>query len=470
MELRDYIRVLRRNWLFIVVMTLVGLLAAGTFSMLQTPEFQSTAKVFVSTSGGGSVAELQQGSAFAQQRVRTYADLVSTSMVIDPVIDEIGLELTAEQLASSISTSVPANTSIIEISVRDSDPALSAQIATALSESLTVTVDRIETTSTAADEAQSPVRLTLVQPAAVPQRAVSPNIPLNLSLGGLLGLAAGIAFAVLREVLDTRIRNEHDVQSVTDHTIIGGIVFDPKAKERPLIVQADPRSPRSESFRSLRTNLQFLDADQAHRTFVVTSSVESEGKSTTTANLAITLAETGLRVLLVDADLRRPKMSLYMGIEGAVGLTDVLIGRVTLQDAVQRWGDQQLFLLPAGTIPPNPSELLGSRSMVEVVKNLHETFDVVLYDAPPLLPVTDAAILTRSVGSALVIAAAGRVHKSQLAGALSTLENVGGRVAGIIMTMLPTKGPDAYGQQRYGYGYGYGYGAGAESKTAQRTK
>lgn len=464
MELRDYVRVLRQHWVLIVALTLFGVAVGAGYSILQTPKYSSSAKVFVSTSGGASVSELQQGNAFTQQRVKTYADLVTTPIVLLPVINELGLETTGEALAAKITASAPLDTTLIEITATDEDPALAASLATAVSQSLTQVVGSIESTDASAEDetgtapvAQSPVRLTLVQHAAVPQAPVSPNVPLNVALGALIGLALGVGIAVLRATLDTRIRNERDVELITDAPIIGGIVFDPKAKERPLIVHADPHSPRAESFRTLRTNLQYLEPGRGDRAFVVTSSIEAEGKSTTTSNLAIALADSGARVLLVDADLRRPKIDAYLGIEGAVGLTDLLIGRAELADVVQPWGRDHLYVLPAGRVPPNPSELLGSAQMVKVLGDLKRTFDIVLFDAPPLLPVTDAAVLARSVGGAIVVVAAGRAHRQHLRGAIAALENVDAPVSGIVLTMLPTKGPDAYGYGRYGYGYGYGY-------------
>ncbi|MRG60425.1 polysaccharide biosynthesis tyrosine autokinase [Agromyces sp. CFH 90414] len=462
MELRDYIRILRQNWVIIVACVLLGIGAGAVYSLTQTPLYSSSAKVFVSTSNGGTIGELTQGSTFTQQRVTTYADLVGTPIVLLPVVGDLQLDLTGEELTRKVSAAALPDTTLIEITVTDPDPALAAEIATAVSESLTKVVASIETTQTtdAAGEttSASPVSLTLVQHAAVPQKPISPNVPLNIVLGAFIGLALGIGIAVLRATLDTRIRSERDVELITDTPVIGGIVFDPKAKERPLIVHADPHSPRAESFRSLRTNLQFLDLDRADRAFVVTSSVEAEGKSTTAANLSIALADAGARVLLVDADLRRPKVASYLGIEGAVGLTDLLIGRATLADVIQPWGRDQMFVLPAGQVPPNPSELLGSTAMLETVRELNRAFDVVLFDAPPLLPVTDAAVLTRAVGAAIIVVAAGRAHKGQLKGAIDVLDNVDAPAAGIVLTMLPTKGPDAYGYGRYGYGQGYGYG------------
>ena len=456
MELRDYIRILRKSWVLIVLFTLVGVGAAAAYSLTLTPKYAATAKVFVSTQGAGTTSELQQGSSFTIQRVKTYSSLVTTPIVLLPVIGTLELGITSDQLAGRVSASAPADTSIIDITVSDTDPVRAADTANAISQSLTAVVEDIE--SSDAVDAVSPVKLTRAQEATVSATPVSPNVPLNLVLGTLIGLALGVGLAVLRETLETRIRNEHDVEGVTEVPILGGIVFDPRARDRPLIVHVDPRSPRAESFRTLRTNLQFLDVGRTDRSFVVTSSIESEGKSTTGANLAIALADAGSRVLLIDADLRRPKVAEYMGVEGAVGLTDLLIGRADLDDLIQPWGKGQLFVLPAGQIPPNPSELLGSARMSHFIDEFNRLFDVVIYDTPPLLPVTDAAILAKNVGGAIIVVAAGRTHKNQLKGAISALGNVGAPISGLVLTMLPTKGPDAYGYGRYGYGYGYGYG------------
>ena len=271
---------------------------------------------------------------------------------------------------------------------------------------------------------------------------------------------------MLRAVLDTRIRTPRDVEQVTDRPIIGAIAFDPKAKERPLIVHDDPLSPRAESFRALRTNLQFLDMG-GRSSFVITSSVPSEGKSTTTINLAIALADAGKRVALLDADLRKPKVADYLGIEGGAGLTDVLIGRARIGDVMLPWGKRSLYVLPAGKIPPNPSELLGSKNMHTLLEVLERDFDVVLCDAPPLLPVTDAAILAKATSGAIVVVSAGRTNRHQLSGAVDALETVDAQIAGIVLSMVPTRGPDAYA---YGYGYGYGaYGYGG-TKPAKHQK
>lgn len=174
----------------------------------------------------------------------------------------------------------------------------------------------------------------------------------------------------------------------------------------------------------------------------MTSSVPGEGKSTVAANLALTLAEAGSRVALVDADLRRPSVADYLGLEGAAGLTTVLIGQATLDDVVQPWG--ALAVLTSGQIPPNPSEMVGSRAMTWVLDELAERYDVVVIDTPPLLPVTDAAILARLTDGALVVAGANGLHRHQLTEALGSLERVGARVLGLVVNRVPDMLPEAY--------------------------
>jgi len=464
MELSDYLRILRKNWLVIVVLTLVGLGAAAAYSLTRTPEFESSSTVFVSTQGS-TVQELQQGSSFTQARINTYVGLATAPVVLNPVIAELGLDVTARTLAESVSVAAPLNSTLITVTVTDPDPVMAADIANAIAASLATAVPQLEPESA---DGTSPVRLTRVSDAQPALSPSSPNVPLNLALGVLVGLALGIGVAVLRTVLDNKVRNPRDAEQITAAPSIGAIAYDPKAKDRPLIVHADPLSPRAESFRALRTNLQFLDMG-GRASFVITSSIPSEGKSTTTINLAIALADAGKRVALLDTDLRKPKVAEYLGIEGGVGLTDVLIGRARVGDVMLPWGGRSLFVLPAGKVPPNPSELLGSDQMATLLEVLERDFDVVLCDAPPLLPVTDAAILARATSGALLIIAAGKTTQHQLTGAAEALQTVGAKLAGFVMSMVPTRGADSY-YSAYGYGYGYGYGAYTQEKPKGKAK
>ncbi len=463
MTTADFIRVMRRSWALIATALLLGTAAGAGLTLSATPMFSATTKVFVSVqSTGTTTSELVQGNSAAQQKVSSYIDVVPTASVLQPVIDDLGLDTTVAALAGRVSASSKVNNVVIAITVLDPDAATSAKIATAVGSSFAeVVTDDLETPTSGGP---SLVRIGTIEPPVVPTSPTTPKLINNLVLGAAIGLVLGIAAALLRSTLDTKVRTQDDVRSVTDLPVLGGIGYDPTASKQPLIVHADPRSPRAESFRTLRTNVQFVDLDDTVRTFTITSSLPSEGKSTTAANLAIAMAESGVRVVIVDADLRRPRLDDVLGVEGAAGLTDVLIGRAELDDVIHPWGTGGLHVLPAGRIPPNPSELLGSARMRALVQDLASAFDYVVIDAPPLLPVTDAALLARLTDGALMIAASGRASRNQLRVALEALASVGGRTLGLVMTMLPTKGAGAYGYGTY-YAY-YGKGASAVDSSA----
>lgn len=452
LELKDYVRILHKSWILIVACTLLGVGVAAAYSLMLAPKYQSTTQLYVSVraSEGAATGDLVQGTSFARQAVTSYVDVVNSALVLDRVIDELELKMTAQQLAPSIVASSPINTVLINVTVTNTDPVKAAEIANAVGVTFAdVVTNQLEKPE---GETASPVKIETIQPAVISTDQSSPNVRLNLVLGLLIGLAIGLGVAVLRSVLDTRIHSSHDIELVTDAPILGGIALDPDAKKRPLVVHADPRSPRAESFRSLRTNLQFVNLESGPRSFVITSSIPGEGKSTTSANLAIALAETGASVALIDGDLRLPRVADYMGVEGGVGLTDVLIGRAELADVLQKWGRGKLYVLPSGRVPPNPSELLGSAAMKRLLGALTDQFDVVIIDAPPLLLVTDAAVISKLTGGVIVVAASGRTKKNELAAAVRTLESIGSHLAGVVVTMLPTKGPDSYAYGQYSYG------------------
>lgn len=458
MELRDYLHILRKNWIVIGVLALLGAGTAVAYSLAQDPLYESTSRVMFSSQAGETIGEQQQGQSYTQARMASYVELATTPRVLDPVIAELGLDESAAALAGRVAVANSTNTTIISVTATDEDPAQAAEVANAATDSLTRAVIEAETLPGAEEP---PVTITQVTQAQPPASPSSPNIPLNLALGTLMGLALGVGVAVLRTVLDTRIRSLRDLEQVTDQPVIGSIPSDRQAESRPIIMKEDPLDPRSEAFRSLRTNLQFIELDGG-KIFTITSSIPREGKSTTAVNLAIALADAGKNTVLIDGDLRKPKVAEYLGIEGGVGLTDVLIGRAEVEDVAQQWGARPLLVLPAGKIPPNPSELLGSQQMRDLLAKIEEVADVIIIDAPPLLPVTDAAILARQTSGAIVAVSASRTSRGQLGQAFENLHNVGAKVAGVVLTMVPTRGADAYG---YNYTYGYGYGYGDDAKT-----
>lgn len=448
LELKDYLRVLRRNWIVVASCALIGLLSAGAITILIKPSYEAETKLFVALQNSATVSELQQGNVFTQARVQSYVQTVNTPTVLQPVIDSLGLSITPQALSSRVVANSDINTVIISISVADESPVQAAAMAQAVGTSLVKVVDDLEKPSPGAD---SPVRLSIITPATAPTAPSSPNVRLNLVLGLFGGLLAGLALALLRAVLDTRIRGEADIRRLTDIPVLGGISFDADAAKKPLLTQAAPQSPRAESFRQLRTNLQFAHVSHESKTVLMTSSLPGEGKSTTATNLAIALAQAGQTVVLVDADLRRPMIAEYLGLERNAGLTTALIGKAEVEDLLQPWGSDNLYVLTSGQVPPNPSELLGSDKMKHLIDKLESTFDAVIIDAPPLLPVTDAAVLAQEVGGVVLVIGTQKVRTTDLEKSLSALELVEADLLGVVLNRLPAKGPDAYAYSYYSY-------------------
>lgn len=448
MDIRDYLRIARRNWMLIVSATLAGLLVGGAASFLIKPTYTAETDLFVAIQSSGTVTELQQGNTFSQARVESYVKTVNTSIVLAPAIQALGLGVTPDQLSQRIDASTDPNTVLITISATDASPVQAAAIAQAVGDSLIKVVDELEKPKTGGT---SPVRLSIIAPAVAPTEPSAPNPRLNLALGIFVGLALGIGLALLRTKFDTVIRGEADLRQVTDIPLLGGIAFDPDAARKPLLTQTGPQGPRSESFRQLRTNLQFAHATGTRNSVVVTSSLPGEGKSTTATNLALAIAQSGQSVCLVDADLRRPMVDSYLGLERRAGLTTALVRQAELDELLQPWGDDQLFVLTSGEIPPNPSELLGSEEMQRLLARLESTFDTVIIDAPPLLPVTDAAVLSQHVGGVVLIVGSQKTTRHEVDKSLKALELVGGKVLGIVLNRLPVKGPDSYSYSYYSY-------------------
>jgi len=468
-DLRDYIRLLRRRWKLIVLCTFLGLGAAAGATAAQPKVYTATFQFFVSAQDTSSasnpgISGAYTGGLFTQQRVKSYAGVLVSPRVGSLVAADLRLQRSPKVLAKQISASAPLDTTLINLSVEDHDPVLAQRIAQSVGVQFPKLVDQLERPT---GGGAAPVKVSVIQPASLPAMPTSPKPKLNLALGLLVGLAVGVGGAVLRETLDTSVKNPEQAEELVGAPMLGAIGFDPDAAKHRLVVHTSPNSSRSEAFRQMRTNLQFVDIEHELRSVVITSSIPGEGKSTTACNLAISLAQAGVRTVLLEGDLRRPRVAEYMGLEGAVGLTSVLLGRVPLEDALQPWGDGTLQILPSGALPPNPSELLGSAGMEEVLRELEGVADIVLIDAPPLLPVTDAAVLGSMTSGLLMLVRSNRTSREQVKRAAATAHGVGATCLGLILNAVPTSGPDAYA---YGYGYGYGghYNAGGATGKLSR--
>lgn len=446
MDLRDYLRILRRNWTVIVAFALAGLLLGGAISIFSKPTYTAETQLFVAIQGSGTVQELQQGNTFTQARVQSYVKTVGSPVVLQPAIDALGLDVTAEQLAGKVTARTDVNTVLISIAVEDYSPVQASAIAAAVADSLIKAVDMLEKPKSGGS---SPVSLSVIKPAVAPLYPSAPNTRLNLIVGMLIGTLLGVGVGLLRTTLDARIRNEDDLRTVTESPLLGAISYDQASEARPLVTQHAPQSPRAEAFRQLRTNLQFANVTGTANTVLITSSLPGEGKSTIATNLAIALAQAGRSVCLVDADLRRPMVDDYLGLERNAGLTTALVGAANVNDLLQPWGDDDLYVLTSGQIPPNPSELLGSAEMQHLIERLGEAFDTVIIDAPPLLPVTDASVLSQHVGGVVLVVGVQKIKRHDLERSLASLRLVEANLLGVVLNRVPAKGADAYSYAYY---------------------
>jgi polysaccharide biosynthesis transport protein len=454
-EIQHYLAILRKRWVSALLTALLALGATAAVTLLQTPRYEATNRLFIQTQTESSIADLNGGVDFASQQITTYADLATSPMVLDPVIAELALDKSSSELAEDIITTVPQDTLILEIVATSTDPGLAADIANTTAASLRTVVTELETSS-----GGSTLKLTVVSPAQVPPIPASPSIPQNLAIGLLLGILAGVAVAVTQELSDSRVRTVEDAEKSAAKPVIGSIQAVRDSQQAPLVMTDRPHSIEAESYRELRTNLRFTGLGAESNSILVTSSLSNEGKSSTAINLAHVLAQAGNCVLLIEADLRRPSFAQYLGLEGTVGLTTVLIGEADLSEVTQPLETPGLEVLTSGPIPPNPSEMLGSIAMQRTLATATAAYDFVVIDSPPLLAVTDTAVLSRIVGGTLIVARSGLVRKPQLRAALEKLTTVESLVLGVLLNRVPRRAQDVHAQR-------YRYAVEAETSTAQ---
>jgi capsular exopolysaccharide synthesis family protein len=437
MTLAQFIDVLRHRWLSIAAVLVLATGVAAAVSAAQPPQYRATSEVFVSVAGGASVADLSQGNTFSAARVKSYEALAVTPQVLGQAAKQLGLP-PGSGLGRVVTAESKRDTVLISISATDSSPTQAAAIANAVTDQLVKVVDRVERSGSSASDL---VHLSVFQRATAPSAPFAPRLAVNLAIGVLAGLALGVAQAVLREVLDTRLRSFEALRRLTDASVLGEFAVDETIAKQPLVSVDNRYSTRAEAFRQLRTHLTYTNLDGDAQSIVVTSSTPGEGKSSTAVNLALMLAQNGSKVILVDADLRRPTTGTYLGIESRVGLSTVLTRQVDLDDAIQEVGsDNPLHVLAAGRVPPNPSELLSSSRMVALVRDLESRYEYVIVDAPPMLPVTDPAVLGAICsGVLLVVSVNGQTKRADFTAAERTVQQVGARLLGLVVNRLPVQ-------------------------------
>lgn len=461
MTLLELVRLVRHNFLTIALCTILGGLIGAAYAYTRPQEFQSTSFGVVVGGSADSLGGASSGSALAQQRASAYASLMDTTAVWGRIVNDPEVQAAPGARSGAVEANVVGGTSMIRLIATSGTAEHSIILANAAMRALADEALRLESvnrsdTGEPVDPDSVVVRIVPYQQATGAGQLDTSSWPIALGGGLLAGLILGVAIAFVRKQLDVRVRTITDVEEMTGHSVLGTI---PDTKElgqqRSAAdpVKASQMGQAGEALRQLRTNLRYVNVDSPPRSVAVTSSNPGEGKSTVASNLARLMAGSGQRVILIDADLRKPVQHQVFQVDNAVGLTQVLAGSVTLGDAVTQTADPNLALLTSGRIPPNPSEILGSRRMRGLVEKLSEDYFVII-DVPPMLAVTDPGLVAAASDGAIVVTRVGKTYKEQLRLTAKLLRQVDADILGTVLHRAPRK---AMGEVVYGVGYGASY-------------
>ncbi len=486
--LRDYGNVLRRRKWLVIASTLIAIAVAVGLSASQTPIYSTSSQVLVESRSQDGLFE-NQNSYVDERAIETEIRIIEGEAVQSRVQENLGLDSPPSPAAAT----AVGYTDVIEITVRDANAVNAQTLANAYAEAYVdvrreQSVNELLAASTevqrAIDDLQAqldelaeddPTRgpliaqlsnfattldqlrvdaalrtggVAIIKSAGLPVTPVEPTPERTAVLAAVVGLLIGVGAAFLIEYLDDKVRSEDDLEAATDRPVLAVVPVDPPPDNRPIAI-SEPTHEIVEAYRGLRTNLQFLGLDRPIRVVQVTSSMAGEGKTTTSANLAVVLAQAGLRVALVDGDLRRPRLHEVFGIPQTPGLTDLLLG-MDAKDVVHRVevdGGNVLSVYASGTVPSNPSEMLSGRRSHQLLTEMGSHYDYVIVDSAPILPVSDSVALAGSVDGVVVVAHAGRVTEGRVVESLERLERVGAPVLGMVLNQVSkvSKGDYTYG-------------------------
>ncbi|HEX2856982.1 MAG TPA: polysaccharide biosynthesis tyrosine autokinase [Propionibacteriaceae bacterium] len=448
MQFRDFMSIIRMRWPILVICMLLAVAGAAAVDYRTTPIYQSHTRVFLAASGAGY--------ALSSSDLKTYVELLGSPVVQDPLRQRLGLPAdTPVDVSGSVSVGSP----ILDITARSTSPQLAANLANAVGPTL---ADIGGQYAPLLRSQKQTVKATTITPAVPSSTPLSPTPRRDMALAALAGFALGLGLMLLRHYADTRIHGETEIAQWSDKPILGRLLKLRDAAANPLAMVSDPHGVAAENYRKLVTNLQFVDVTTGGRhSFQISSPMPGDGKTLTAVNVALAAANTGTKVLLVDCDLRHPSVARTMGLEGGVGVTTVLLRQASLDDVIQPWGDTALSVLPAGEIPPNPTELSGSEAMATLFDELLARFDLVIVDSPPINPVADPIVINRLVGGLVVLTTVGRTRKRDLHAALKALATAGIEPVGFALNQVTVSGV-----KRYGYYYSETSKAAAQGRRA----
>ena len=432
MELGAYLAILwRRKWVIAVTVAVtVTVVIIGT--LMATPKYVASTTLRVLTAAGGSADWVNYDIMYTDRLMNTYIKIATSRPVLEELMQRLGLHKPPK-----IEVEILANTELIQITVEDANPIVAREAANTLAEILVVQSEELYTGKRARDF------VSVVEPAVAPTAPSKARKGRNIALGVVVGLAGGVGLAYLFENLDTTLYTMEQIEEATELSVLGKI---PSARKRRQIALFNGNSPQGEAFRRLRTYIFTLDHDAPLQTLLVTSAEPREGKSTIVANLAFTVAQSGRKVIVVDADLRRPTLHKIFDLSNKIGLSSILTQEATLDEAVQDSKIPGVQALTSGPLPPNPAELLGSPQMTALIEQLVQQFDLVVLDTPSLLAVSDVAVLAPAFDGVVLVVGRAQAQRKAVRAARQQLADLKARSIGVVVNRAEQDG-------RYDYYY-----------------
>jgi capsular exopolysaccharide synthesis family protein len=415
---------------------LLGLLVSVGVTVLMPPRYSADVTIFVSAQPpDGDLAAAVEGGDLSAQRIATYLEVLRSQRIAAEVAAELGGGLTTDEVSDKITASTTPDTLFLTATVVDQSPQRAADIANVVAARF---IENVAALERPAPQSAPLVTARMFQSAVPPTSPSEPRPVLIIALGIALGFLVGTGLALLRNAFDQSIKSRDQLRLAVDAPVLGMIAADKDVPRHPLAFRAKPNARVAEAFRQLRANLHFVDVNDDHQVILVTSASPGDGKTTTVCNLALATADAGRRVLVIEADFRRPRAADLFGFKRTVGLTNVLAGRMDWMPAVQRWHDC-LDVLPSGPLPPNPSELLSLPTMDRLLADVRARYDVVIIDSPPLVAVSDASVLAPRVDGVVLVVRWGRTTTSAAGDAAESLRTVSARLLGSVMTVIRSR-------------------------------
>lgn len=505
LEIRQYLSLLLyRAWLILLIGIVTGTISY-LISMRLSPIYESTTSVLVNEAPESKSADYSS-VLMSKQLTSTYSQMMTNDLVLQQVASEYGLTNPMDEMKKWIVVSPIRDTQIIKVSVKTTNPEFSANIANAVVKTFSTQIQDIQTQrfsqskktleSQLADtekqittyssqmeiaasneekdrleakvtqyrtiysnlltsyeqirlsEAQAVSSVVQVEPATANPIPVEPNLVLNTLFAALIGMLITGGIIVAREAFDDTIKTPDEITRRFNLPVLGVINHQPVKTDAPITIR-EPRSPIAESYRTLRTNVSFASVDRPLRTLMITSAEPGDGKSTTICNLGVVLAQSGRRVLVADCDLRRPRIHTYFGLPNRHGMSTLIAHSEVLANVRKSTQVEGLSVVTSGSLPPNPSELMGSQKLLSIFQNMLQSADMILIDTPPTLTVSDAATLAPSLDGVLLVIKPGTTRATALRQTLDQFRQVNARVIGVVLNDVVTRG------NPYGYHYNY---------------